>query len=168
LVLVGHSYGGAVMSEAALGFDGVAHLVYIIGFCLEAGESFLPLRRLISSDTQMAEATRRPGGGDEVFVDPEAALDVLFGMTPRDIAIDAAARLEPQLVATFSQPVTGAPWQDVPSTYVRCSEDRAIPIAVQDAMAAHCGTVLTIDTDHSPHLSTVSEVVDLLVPLAEG
>ena len=166
LVLVGHSYGGAVISEAALSLGNVAHLVYVTGFCLEEGEAFLPLRRSISSDMEMAEATRRPGGGDEVVVDPEAALNVFYGATPDRIAAEAVAQLGPQLVATFSQPVSGAPWRSLPSTYVRCSEDRAIPVAVQDVMAARCGTVITIATDHSPFLSAVPELLDVLVPVA--
>jgi pimeloyl-ACP methyl ester carboxylesterase len=168
LVLVGHSYGGAVMSEAALGLDTVVHLVYVTGFCLEEGEAFLPLRRSISQDTRMAGATVRPDGGSVVTVDSEAAIGVLFNTTPLPIALDAAARLGPQSVATFSQPVSGAPWRDVPSTYVRCSQDRAIPIDVQDAMAARCGTVRTIASDHSPYLSAVSELTDLLIPIATG
>lgn len=159
VVLVGHSYGGAVMSEAAISLTKVTHLVFVTGFCLEEGEAFLPLRRSITSDSRMADATVRPKDGPTVVVDPKGAVDVLFNEVPNALAVEAAGRLDPQLAKTFSQPVSGAPWRHLPSTYIRCSRDVAIPLALQDVMAARCQTVETLEADHSPFLSAVPGLV---------
>lgn len=161
VVLAGHSYGGAVMSQAAPA-AAAAHLVYVAGFCLDAGESFMPLRLAVTDDRTMADATRRTANPGEVVVDPAAARDVLFNRAPDAVAADAVARLGPHLARTFWQPVDVAAWREVEATYVRCGEDRALPPAVQDVMAARCDAVVALDADHHPHLSAPDELAALL------
>ena len=53
-------------------------------------------------------------------------------------------------------------WQTVPSTYIRCLDDQAVPIAAQDQLASRCGATLTIDADHSPFLGKPAELAQLL------
>ncbi len=68
----------------------------------------------------------------------------------------------PSLAVDLKQPSTRALWQSVPSTYIRCLDDQAVPIAAQDQLAARCGTTLTIDADHSPFLGCPAELAVLL------
>jgi pimeloyl-ACP methyl ester carboxylesterase len=166
VVLVGHSYGGSVISKAAMSASGVAHLVYVTGFCLEADEAFVSLRRSISDDSRMAEATYRSADGLSALIDPAVAIDVLFQLAPAEVAADAVARLEPQLLTTFWQTVGGTPWRDLPATYIRCTADRAIPVDVQDVMAQRCASIESIAADHHPHLSAIGPLVDVLERIA--
>jgi pimeloyl-ACP methyl ester carboxylesterase len=66
------------------------------------------------------------------------------------------------------QPVTGAPWKTIPSTYVECTLDGAIPIEHQRAMSARCQNVVTLETDHSPFASKPAETADILERLARN
>ncbi len=169
IVLAGHSYGGAVMSEAmSRASAAVVHLVYVTGFCLEEGEAFMPLRNAATDDRVMAEATFRSDDGSSALVDPEAALGVLFGEADPEVARAAAAQVGPQLARTFWQPVSTAPWREVPSTYIRCTRDRALPVAAQDVMAARCGTIVDLPTDHFPHLSIPGALTEIKIDLASA
>ena len=101
-------------------------------------------------------------------LDPELAVPALYGRCSVEVQRAAVARLGPQPIATFVQPVTGAGWRRVPSTYVRCTDDEAVPLAHQDAMAQRCATVLTLDTDHSPFASMPVATAELLVGVVEA
>ena len=170
VVLVGHSYGGAVVSQAMGRATAVAHLVYLTAFCLDEGEAVLPATKAMPpAVTELGSGAMHilPDGGGSTIV-PERAAAALYGCCPPAAAAASTARLCRQPLATFTQPVTVTPWKTVPSTYVRCLRDEAIPLSHQDVMAARCGTVATIDTDHSPFLSAVTETADVLEPLACG
>jgi pimeloyl-ACP methyl ester carboxylesterase len=170
IVLVGHSYGGAVISQAVTPTSPVAHLVYLAAFCLDEGEAVLskaqsmpPVRSELGSGTMQF----LPDGSGSTII-AERAAPSFYGCSPAAAAAAATARLCMQPLATFNQLVTQAPWKTTPSTYVRCLRDEAIPISHQDLMAAHCGAIATIDTDHSPFLSAVTETADILESLARG
>ena len=167
VVLVGHSYGGAVITQAAAGAGNVAHLVYLTAFVLDEGETVVSLlQSMPPADTLLSKAMII---GDGVStIDPELAHDAFFGRcdpmaTPANIA-----RLCPQPFATFSQPAIAAAWKTIPSTYVRCTADEAIHISHQDLMAARCTNVITLDTDHSPFSSMPVETAEILARIARG
>ena len=65
-------------------------------------------------------------------------------------------------MATFGQPATGAPWKTIPSTYVVCEQDQAIHPNHQRIMAKRCGTVLSLNTDHSPFISMTTSTADII------
>ena len=168
LVLVGHSYGGAVISQATERTANIAHLVYLTAYCLDKGEAVLPKTRSMPSvATELSNGTVRIlDDGSGSTIDPERAAAALYGCCPPMVAAANIARLCVQPTATLTQPVTVAPWTTIPSTYVRCLRDEAIPISHQDVMAVHCGSILTIDTDHSPFASAVAETADIVESLA--
>jgi len=170
VVLVGHSYAGAVVSQAMESATAVRHLVYLTAYCLDAG---LAVR---AATQAMPPASIELGNGAmQIHADrgvstivPELAVAAFYGCCPPTEAAAATARLCPQTLASFTQPVTVTPWKATPSTYVRCLRDEAIPISHQDLMAVHCGAIATIDTDHSPFLSAVVETADIIEPIARG
>ena len=90
------------------------------------------------------------------------AQQVFYNTCDSEVADVAAARLRPQTIASFVQPVKSVAWRDVPSTYVICDRDNAIPVGAQEAMAARAGTTHRIDCDHSPFLNHPDEVADLI------
>ena len=66
-------------------------------------------------------------------------------------------------MAAIATPQTAAAWQTVPSTYVICEQDRAVPPAVQQAMAARAGTVHRLESSHSPFFSRPDEVAEVVL-----
>lgn len=168
VVLVGHSYGGAVVTEAASAADigdRVAHLVYLTAFALDADESVMDVITSTHRDVLLGGAMLPHGDGATVL-DPSLTAAALYGSCP-SWAVDAALpRLSPHSMASFGQPVTGSPRTHLPSTYAECTLDQAIHIDHQRVMSARCDTVVTWQTDHSPFISMVDATADLLQQIA--
>ncbi|MDP9436722.1 MAG: alpha/beta fold hydrolase [Actinomycetota bacterium] len=93
---------------------------------------------------------------------------LFYGDVDGDRAAAAALRLRPQAAASFGQPVTGAGWRGLPSTYVVCTRGRTIPPAAQREFAQHCSEVVELPSSHSPFLSRPADVADLLVERLTG
>ena len=159
VVLVGHSYGGAVIGEAG-GQGDVRALVFVAAFCLDSGESVARQTDVSYPPTLAAAATVRAEG--LLTIDPAQATASFYAECPSPAAEAAVARLGRQPVATFVQPATVAAWHDRPSTYVLCSRDNAIHPLHQAAMSERCGEVVTLDADHSPFTSATTAVVDVI------
>jgi pimeloyl-ACP methyl ester carboxylesterase len=171
VVLVGHSYGGAVITEAATRTERVAHLVYLTAFVLDEGETMSSIPILDEVQPQPVVGlgrARRSRDDGTIVLDPVAAIPALYGRCTPAVQQAASARLSPQSKASFRQAVTAAAWQVLPSTYVRCTEDQTIPLAHQDAMASRCGTVLTLEADHSPFASMPAATADILERVARA
>ncbi len=166
VVLVGHSYGGAVITEAAVRHPDVAHLVYLTAFALDRDEAITDVLRAIpDAKVQLGQAMTFRDDGTSVL-DPVAAVPALYGDCSAAATQAAVARLSPQPMITFTQPCTGSPRDLVPSTYVRCSRDQAIHPDHQELMAARCTEAITFDCDHSPFMSRVAETAALLAEAA--
>ncbi len=161
-VLVGHSYGGAVITEAAGHFPDVAQLVYLTAFALDQGESIMSF---LTSQPPAAVALSNaiiPSDDGTSVIDPLQAVASFYAECPPAVAAAAIARLSPQPMATFGNAVSGSPRSTIASTYVRCLRDASIHITHQDAMAARCDTVHTLDTDHSPFASCTAETAEFI------
>jgi pimeloyl-ACP methyl ester carboxylesterase len=167
VVLVGHSYGGGVITEAAGHADNVAHLVYVAAICPDVGESVA--RSVVVENLPRAELNDALIINEGVMtIDPARAQSAFYhDCDPADMAA-AIERLGPQLAASLTQPVTVAPWRTVPSTYLLCRQDRAIPAALQSALAQRCDSTVELDASHSPFLSMPGAVADVLEPLARA
>lgn len=177
VVLVGHSYGGAVISQADLAGQ-VGRLVYLAAIVPDAGEDPAAVMAAFPSPPKPAppagSGSSGSGSGGAFFVrqpdgtlaaDPARGPGIFYNTcTPAQTAA-ALARLCPQRAATFKQPLTRANWRMVPSTYVKCLQDKAVPPAAQDQQAERCSELVSIDTDHSPFLCAPATLADLLVPL---
>jgi len=62
----------------------------------------------------------------------------------------------------FNQPITEVAWKEIPSTYIICEEDQAIPVFAQEAMSARATSVVRINTDHSPFLCAPADLAKLI------
>lgn len=165
VVLVGHSYGGAVITEAAAAAPNVVHLVYLTAFCIEQGETLGGAAAASPTKADLNRAMRVLDDGTAVL-DPTTAVGALYGdCDPNEVAA-ALPRLGPQPVASFGQPLRTASWKHTPSTYITCTDDRAITIELQRLMAARCRHVVDLPASHSPFLSMPDKVADVLEPLA--
>lgn len=168
VVVCGHSYGGAVITEGAA-HPRTKHLVYLTAFQIEAGESCMSTATgEVGPDegaSELGAAMQRHDDGT-FTLDPEIAARVLYNdCSPDDVAW-ALVRLGPQHVDSLAQPATRAAWHDIPSTYVVCTDDLAVTPRLQRAMAKRAGEVVDWPTSHSPFLSQPDLVADLLAGLA--
>ncbi len=161
VVLVGHSYGGAVISQADTA-PYVRRLVYLAALVPDIGQS---------PADQMAGMPRATGPAAKLFLrradgvleaDPALATAAFYHRCEPAAARSAVARLSPQRAATMKQPATRAMWQQVPSTYIRCLVDQAVPLAAQDQLATRCTEVVSIDADHSPFLGQPAELAAIV------
>ena len=163
-VLVGHSYGGAVVTEAGA-HPNVAHLVYLTAFALEVGESVVENALAGGEVAGDLEAAMQVGDG-VLTLDPAIAAAAFFDDCAPDVVAGAIKRLRPQSLTALSGTVTVAAWREKPATYVVCTEDRALPVALQRSNAARIGNSVDWATSHSPFLSRPDLVAGLLIELS--
>jgi len=168
VVLVGHSYGGAVITEAAAGRDDVVHLVYLAAFVPEVGESVIGMLRSMPEARTLLDAAVRPGPEGATVLDPAAAAQALYADCAPGAVSAALDRLSPQPIASVTQPVAASAIGQIQSTYVECLRDRAVDPSHQAIMAQRCDHRVRFDCDHSPFLSRTDDTASLLYPLARG
>ena len=163
VVLVGHSYGGAVITQAAAGRDDVGHLLYIAAFALDDGESVMgALRAMPRHDVDLSAAMVPTSDGTATTLDGTSAPAALYGDAPPEVIAAAIPRLCAQTTSTMTEKVDGSPRTGIDSTYVVCTRDRAVHPEHQALMAARCTHRLDLATDHSPFLSAVDDVADVV------
>ena len=161
-VVVGHSYGGEVISAAARDLPEAAHLIYLCALMLDADEDAGTLMAAHGSEIVGAVVP----DGDKLIIDPSRAGDLLYGDSDEATVAAIVARLRPM---AFSPHDTGVPaWHAIPSTYVVCTQDRAIAPSLQRELATHAGSVVEWPTDHSPFLTRPGDVADLVVARLEA
>ncbi len=158
VVVVGHSYGGVVISEAATADADAAHLVYVCAFQLDEGES------LFAAVGGEAPPWWEVHDGHVAATTPE---EVFYADCPADLTSAAVGRLGLQSRAALEQPLTRAAWREVPSTYVVCEADQALPLFAQEQMAQRAGDVVRLPDGHSPFLSSPAELARVLRRIAE-
>jgi pimeloyl-ACP methyl ester carboxylesterase len=155
VLAVAHSYGGMVLSQGAAEVPNVGHLMYLAAFMLDVGQSVLSLfggeiPPILSVDAEQRATTPRDPAG------------LFYNGCAPETTDDAIARLTPQSVSSFEQPLTAAAWRDVPSTYVLTAQDHGIPASAQQQMASQATHRHTLDTGHSAQLSQPGVVADLI------
>jgi pimeloyl-ACP methyl ester carboxylesterase len=165
-VLVGHSYGGAVISEAGT-HDKVAALVYIAAFAPDKGES---VNTLIADPPPGAPVPPiLPPRDGYLFLDKEKFHASFAGDVSAERAAFLADSQVPWGVEALAGPVTEPAWRTKPSWYLVASEDRMIPPPAQHAMAERAGaTVSEIAGSHAIYESQPGAVADLIRQAAAG
>jgi pimeloyl-ACP methyl ester carboxylesterase len=164
VVLVGHSYGGGVISEAGV-HASVAHLVYLTAFALDVGESAQE-NALTGGDEPNDLIPALAFGDGVITIKPEGATAAFFHDCTPEVAQAAIDRLRPMSLAALTGTVNAAAWREKPATYVVCTDDRALPVALQRSNAQRVGTAIDMPTSHSPFLSRPDLVADLLIELS--
>ena len=159
-VLVGHSYGGAVITDVV----GAAHLVYLAAFVPDVGESAASLN---GRDGLINAAVRvREDGRTEIV--PELADEHLYQDCTPEQQDRARALLVPQTVRSGRGTPTRTAWRSVPSTFVVSTDDHAVAPAIQRRMAERCTTVVELEAGHCAFLSRPAEVAAIIAGVASG
>jgi pimeloyl-ACP methyl ester carboxylesterase len=166
-VLVGHSMGGVVITQAAADCpDRVDRLVYVAAFLPGDGDSLKALTELPEGAGDGVQNNMTVAGDPPVAtMSRDAAREVFYGSCDDEQAAWALAHLGAQPVLPFVTPVSlDGGSADLPRTYVLCTADRAIPPALQRRMIRErpCAEVVELDVDHSPWLSATLPLVDAL------
>lgn len=160
VVVVGHSYGGAAISQAAYGPD-VKRLVYVGAFMPDAGRSsvsYLPPGPLAPYIGLRDDGTMEVPAGQ--------AVPSFYHDCAADVAAAAEARLCLQSQAVLGPSATRAAWRDIPSTYVVTTLDQALPADFQRMFAAQATEAFDFEASHSPFLSRPDDFAALLVRIA--
>jgi pimeloyl-ACP methyl ester carboxylesterase len=169
VVVCGHSYGGAVVSEGAADHPAVRSLVFVSAFPLAPGESCAQSVTLPEpvAPTRLVDGIRTDDDG-LMTIDPDVAVDAFYHDCPAVDVDLARRRLGPQRRASLETPVRRAAWQERPSIYAVCTDDRAVPVPLQRVLAARAGEVVEWPTSHSPFFSRPDLVTSLLAGAAGG
>ncbi|MFF0106436.1 lipase family alpha/beta hydrolase [Streptomyces hirsutus] len=182
LVLVGHSYGGSVITNAAAGNPNVKSLVYVAGFAPDKGETALQLVAKhpgshLTDDPQAPvptalDAVPLGGGPDDVdlYIKPDKFSDVFLSNRLDAARANAlAASQRPANVATNTQPSEGAAWKTIPSWYLVATADRTIGTENLRFMAKRAGsTTVEVDAPHAVLETNPGDVTDLILQAAHG
>ena len=160
VIVVGHSYGGAVVSEARYGSN-VSRLIYLCAFMPDTGRSYVSY--LPPGDLPPYVGMRDDG----TFAVPNGqAIPSFYADCTPEFANWAEARLRPQSQAVLAHDTGDAAWRHLPSSYILTSQDCALPPDFQRMFAAQADETYEIDSSHSPFLSRPDELADLLAAIA--
>jgi len=172
VVLAGHAYGGAVITEAG-SHRAVSHLVYLAAFALDDGETCGNAASAEAASEGISHRGRpdlaagyaaQPDGTSTL--EPDVARACFYQDCDPVTAAWAIARLGSQPLASLQQQPYAVAWRTKPSTYVVCADDQAIHPGLQRILARRCFTAVEWPTGHAPFLSRPDLVAALLADLA--
>ncbi len=174
VILVGHSYGGAVISAAAVGVPNVKGLVYVDAVAPEAGESSLSLSTKFPGSTlggTLAPPVPLPDGSQDLYVEQEKFGAQFAADLPAAQTRVMAAEQRPVTQAALGEKSGPGAWQTIPSWWVYGSADRNIPPESLAFMAARAKSKKTVVVPGGSHLTMMSHpaaVAGLIKDAANG
>lgn len=174
VLLVGHSYGGAVITNAAANASNVIGLVYVAAFAPDMGETLqevgarfpdVPLFGALRPATVPVANTDQTEV--ELVIDPAAYPGLFAPDLPAAETVLLAATQRPIAAAAFGAPSHAAAWRTLPSWYAVATGDQAIHPDEQRFFAKRAGSVtVEIDASHSVAASRATAIADLILTAA--
>lgn len=167
LVLVGHSYGGTLISNAAAGNSRVRGLVFIGGFAPEAGESAAELSGRYEGGTlgETLVSFDLPDGANDLYIVQEKYQSQFAADVSDREAARMAVTQRPIVEAALNEKSSEAAWKTVPSWFLFGELDKNIPAAVHRFMAERAGSRRTVEIEggsHSVGIPEAAAVVELI------
>lgn len=163
VVLVGHSYSGAVITAASAGNERVAHLVYAAAVLPKEGQS---VASSVRGEPQVEGPISPDSTDDWVAMEPDTARIRIYN----DATDDQFESVRPQLGHLSSRVLTEVPsgfgWREHPSTYLVCTLDQTYTPEVQRRFASHTTISIDIEAGHAPMLTKPVEVANAIVTAA--
>ena len=170
ILLVGHSYGGAVMTNAATGLPNVVGLVYVAAFAPDDGEvlgAVTPTSKDSVLNTALVPRTYPNGNGGtltEFSIAPDKVREAFArDLSDGDIKLIAAGQ-RPISERAFSDPNGPPAWKDIPSWAVVATGDKAVGTDLARSMAERAGATITeVEGSHVIMISQPQAVTDVIV-----
>jgi pimeloyl-ACP methyl ester carboxylesterase len=170
IILVGHSYGGALISNAATGNENVVALVFVAAFAPDEGE-VLGQVEAGSKDSVLNSAliprqypTADGGSATEFFIDPAKARDAFAGDVSDQQAVLIAAVQRPAAELAFGEPSGPPAWKEKPCWAVVATGDKAAGTDVVRSMAERAGATITeVEGSHVIMISRPDVVADVIM-----
>ena len=161
VVLVGHSYGGAVITEAGAGNPKVKGLVYVAAFAPDVGETLNKLIERFSASPLGAAVV--PDSAGFLFIDREKFQSVFANDIPEEEASLLAATQKPLAASIFGESIKAAAWKNIPASYIVSTQDNCINPDLQRFMAKRIGAkTKEIKASHVSFISNPSEVAKII------
>lgn len=156
-IVVGHSYGGTVISEAGR-HPAVQHLLYVSSYLPDVGQA----QGMIMSGESDPVAIGDNGDGTLSLSGYDPATFGARFLQDADAAIQQQAweRVTAQAASSFMTPTTAAGWQGVDSTYLVCGQDRSTSLELQRFHASRATRAVEVPTGHHPFITRPDLVVD--------
>ena len=166
VVLVGHSYGGAVITKAAVEASNVRALVYVAAFAPDAGEN---LQALLEKYPSKIGAALVPDAAGFLYVDRAKFAEVFAAdVSKRELSVLSAAQ-KPVNSQTFGQVYETPAWREKVSWYLIATDDQAINPALQRVFAERMNaTSREVKSSHVPFVSNPTAVADIIKNAAEA
>jgi pimeloyl-ACP methyl ester carboxylesterase len=170
ILAVGHSYGGAVITNAATNATNVVGLVFVAAFAPEEGET-LGAVSAGSKDSVLNSAlvprtypTATDGSATEFYIDPAKAREAFAGDLSDQQAALIAATQRPVAESAFSEPNGPPAWKHLPSWAVVATADKAAGTDITRSMAERAGAAITeVDGSHVIMVSQPQAVTDVIL-----
>lgn len=159
VVLVGHSYGGPVISEAAYGNANVKALVYVAAFAPEKGETAAELSGRFPGSTlgpTLSAPVELTDGGKDLYIQQDKFHDQFAADVSQADAKLMAATQRPVTVAALNEAATEPAWKTVPSYFVYGDQDKNIPAQALAFMAERAHAKQTVVVKGASHVVMVS------------
>jgi len=174
VVLVGHSYGGAVITEAANGNANVKSLVYVAAFAPDTGENALELTGKFPGSTlppTLAAPVPLADGGVDLYIQQDKFPQQFAADVPRAQAVLMAAAQRPIAEAALKEAAGTPAWKTLPSYFVYGKQDKNIPVQALSFMAERAHSRHTVEVNGASHVVMVShpkEVAGLIEQAARS
>jgi pimeloyl-ACP methyl ester carboxylesterase len=171
IVLVGHSYGGMVLSNAAVGLGNVKALVYVASFAPANGDSVGSLSAMNPGSGVVPEnlVIRPTATGADGYINPGIFRSVFAADLPKSTAAVMAASQRPADLGVLGEPSGDPAWSSIPSWYLVATQDKVIPPATQRFMAQRAGaTTVEVRSSHVAMISHPDETTRLIVDAANA
>jgi pimeloyl-ACP methyl ester carboxylesterase len=166
VVLAGHSYAGALITQTGTDARQAVGLVYVAAFSPESGETLNDINgRYAAPPLSSALRTYACAGGSEAYIDPAQFPNVFCADVPADRARVLAVSQRSASSAAFSTAITGAPgWRRLPSWAVVATRDQAINPDAERDMAKRAGSeTVELDGSHAVAVSQPIAVADVIL-----
>ena len=159
VVLVGHSYGGEVISMAAVGATNVKSLVFVSGLAPEPGESAASLGNQFPTGTlgqTLAPPIIQADGHGDIYIQQAKYWAQFAADVPKEAALEMAATQRPIIQDALAEPSGPVAWKSLPTYFIWGSEDRNIPAALHAFMAKRASAREAIQVKGSSHVVMLS------------
>lgn len=175
VVLVGHSYGGATITNAATGNPNVKALVYVSGHIPDEGETLAEAGALNGGKTDLNDHLIQrpypgaPEGDVDLYIDPLFVHELFAQDLSAKQAAVLAATQRPATARAFNTPSEVPAWKTIPSWALIGNQDRSLSLIAEQYMAERAGaTIVRIDSSHLAFVSHPKEMTDLITAAAEA